>query len=578
MMEDRRLLSTFMVTNLNDSGARSLQAGIQSGDNTIQFAGGLHGTITLTSELLINHGVTINGPGDNQLTVSGDTSRVFEISNNATVSIDQLTIANGHTVVGDGQPDSGNGGGILIDASATLNLDHVVVTNNAAYADSLGNYGSGGAIENDGSLTVTQSILKNNLASGGSFTNPITEGSAGGAIDSDGPSLTVSNSAFTSNEAVGPATGTGEGNGGAINNSSTATISNSTFNDNQALGRNTNGGAISTGENETIMTQPPLAINNCTFTANEAVGSNGANNLTEPFGGEALGGAIANAAPLTITNSTFTCNLAQGGDQGDNVGGIDPNTVGEVYGGGVVNFASSLAISNTTFSGNQAIGGNSAAGPGAPAAGGGLAAEIFSLTNLTNVTFIGNQAFGGSGGTGYPGGSGFGGGFYNGVDSAATVSHALFLANQAGGGAGGSGAAGGVGAGGAIANGGGAGAFEVNFLGLGTDTSSLSLDHSTLTLNVAQGGAGGAGGNGGSGLGGGVYVLGTTTAAIDSTAIAFNAALGGSPDTGGSSGQGVGGGLNIDTGAGVVLAQGTTVAGNFASTSNDDIFGVFTTN
>jgi len=30
--------------------------------------------------------------------------------------------------------------------------------------------------------------------------------------------LTVTTSAFTNNQAVGPATGTGEGNGGAINN------------------------------------------------------------------------------------------------------------------------------------------------------------------------------------------------------------------------------------------------------------------------------------------------------------------------------------------------------------------------
>ena len=122
-----------------------------------------------------------------------------------------MTIANGQTVVGDGQADSGNGGGILIDAGATLNLDQVVVANNSAYADSSGNYGSGGGIENDGSLTVTQSIFTNNLASGGEYaapiTGPITEGSAGGAIDSQGPSLTVTNCAFTNNQAVGPCDG-----------------------------------------------------------------------------------------------------------------------------------------------------------------------------------------------------------------------------------------------------------------------------------------------------------------------------------------------------------------------------------
>ena len=70
---------------------------------------------------------------------------------------------------------------------ATLDLDQVVMTNDSAYADSLGNYGSGGGVENDGSLTVTNCLFTSNLASGGSFNDPITEGSAGGAIDSQGP-------------------------------------------------------------------------------------------------------------------------------------------------------------------------------------------------------------------------------------------------------------------------------------------------------------------------------------------------------------------------------------------------------
>ncbi len=577
MMEDRKLLSTFMVTNLNDSGAHSLRAGIQSGDATIAFAPGLRGTITLESELQISHSVTIDGPGADELAVSGNnSSRVFEIEAGQT-TISGLTIT-------DGQEVAGNGGAILVDAGATLNLDQLVVAGNSAYADSAGNYGNGGAVENDGSLTVTQSLFTNNVASGGDYaapvTGPITEGSAGGAIDSQGPLLTVSDSEFTHNEAVGPSTGTGEGNGGAINSSSPATITYSTFNGNEALGRTTNGGALSTGENETFAA-PSLAISNCAFTGNEAVGANGANNSAALFGGEALGGAVANAGPLTIASSTFTDNVAKGGDQGDNVGGLDANPVlGEAWGGGLVNFASMLKIANTVFSGNEAIGGNSATGPGAPASGGGLAAEIFANTTLTDVSFFGNHAIGGSGGTsspGYPGtgGSGFGGGFYNGVDSTATVSDALFSGNQAQGGAGGEGAAGGVGAGGAIANGGGTGAFEVAFLGLGTDTSSVSVAGSTLIFNAAQGGAGGGGSDGSNGSGGGVYVLGTTTASIDATLITFDAALGGASGAGGASGQGSGGGLYIDTGAGVTLSKSSTVRFNFASTSDDDIFGTY---
>ena len=239
VMEDRKLLSTFPVTSLSDSGAHTLRAGIQSGDNTIAFALGLRGTITLDSELRIPDSVTIIGPGANELSVSGnDAGRVFEIEAGQ-VAISGLTITNGQEL-------AGNGGGILVDAGATLNLDHAVVTGNSAVADSAGNFGNGGGIENDGSLTVTESLFTHNLASGGEYaapiTGPITEGSAGGGIDSQGPSLTVSVSEFAHNEAVGPSTGTGEGNGGAINSSSAATITCSTFTGNEALGRTTNGG------------------------------------------------------------------------------------------------------------------------------------------------------------------------------------------------------------------------------------------------------------------------------------------------------------------------------------------------
>jgi hypothetical protein len=584
VLEDRSLPSTFTVMNLHDSGAGSLRAAIVAananpGADTIDFALGLHGAINLTSgELSITDSVAIKGPGENQLIVSGNNaSRVFEIGA-GTVAISGLTVSDGKEV-------AANGGGILIDAGATLNLAHIVLANNSAYADSSGNYGNGGGIENDGSLTVAESIFTNNLASGGNYaapiTGPITEGSAGGAIDSDGLSLTVTTSAFTHNQAVGPATGTGEGNGGAINNSSPATITNSTFNGNEALGRLTNGGAISTGEN--TLTNPatdPLAISNCTFTSNKAVGANGANNATELFGGEALGGAIANAGPLTIANSTFTDNLAKGGDGGDNIGGVDPNpVVGEAWGGGIVTaFFSTLTVTNSTFTGNEAMGGSSAIGPGGPAAGGGIGAEIFSNTALTNVTFAGNQVIGGNGGASYPGyagtgGSGFGGGFYNGVYSTATVSHVFFLGNQAVGGIGGAGAAGGVGAGGAIANGGGVGEFEVAFLlglglGSGTDNSSLSLDHSALIFNGAQGGAGGAGANGGSGLGGGAYNDTNTTLTLTNDWVVLNHADGGHGMGGGADGEGSGGGVyNLGTFTDLF----TLIVGNDASTSGDNI-------
>ena len=58
---------------------------------------GLRGTITLTSgELLVTDSVTINGPGANQLSVSGNNaSRVFEIAAGQNVTISGLTITHG---------------------------------------------------------------------------------------------------------------------------------------------------------------------------------------------------------------------------------------------------------------------------------------------------------------------------------------------------------------------------------------------------------------------------------------------------------------------------------------------------
>src|SRR5262249_35005295 len=96
-LEDRTLPSTFTVLNLNDSGPGSLRDGLASGDDTIDFAPKLSGTITLTSgELLVNNSVTINGPGAGKLSISGnDASRVFDIAAGFDVTISSLTITHG---------------------------------------------------------------------------------------------------------------------------------------------------------------------------------------------------------------------------------------------------------------------------------------------------------------------------------------------------------------------------------------------------------------------------------------------------------------------------------------------------
>ena len=97
VLENRQLLSALTVTTAADSGAGSLRAEIaaaNSGD-TINFAASLKGqTITLTSgELLISKGLTVQGPGAAQLTISGgNRSRVFDVAINGTQVLSNLDI------------------------------------------------------------------------------------------------------------------------------------------------------------------------------------------------------------------------------------------------------------------------------------------------------------------------------------------------------------------------------------------------------------------------------------------------------------------------------------------------------
>jgi hypothetical protein len=94
---------------------------------------------------------------------------------------------------------------------------------------------------------------------------------------------------------------------------------------------------------------------------------------------------------------------------------------------------------------------------------------------------------------------------------------------------------------------------------------------STLSGNQASGGAGGSGANGGNGFGG------SSLTVTDST-ISHNCALGGEGEDGGSDGQGIGGGVYLAAGGSVCFDAFTQahVKYNHASTSNDDVFGVFT--
>ncbi len=258
-LEDRWVPSTLTVLNNLDSGSGSLRADIaaaRSGD-TIVFAPSLVGqTITLTSgELLINKNLTIAGPSNRNLTLSGNNaSRVFEVAKTVrAVTLSGLTISNGSA--------SGPiwGGGIL--NHGTLTVSNSTLSNNTANND-------GGAIYSDGTLTVSGSTLSMNYA-----------GFSGGGISNFGK-LTVSGSTLSGNSAA-------QG-GGGIENAGTATVSGSTLSGNSAV----QGGGIYDGSGT-------LTINGSTLSGNSAIG---------PYG---EGGGIYNYhGVLTVSGSTLSGNVA----------------------------------------------------------------------------------------------------------------------------------------------------------------------------------------------------------------------------------------------------------------------------
>jgi hypothetical protein len=541
-MEDRTLLSTFLVSSLSDSGTGSLRTAIASAGNgdIIDFAHGLHGTIMLATDLPINHSVTINGPGANKLSVSGDdANRIFDISGTASVSISGLTVTDGLAT---------SGGGILLEGSAALSLSNCTLTDNEALGTAAGG-GFGGAIEDtsSGALNVTNSTFDANEAVGIGPNNPTTPGyilALGGAIDvsfNSNSTSTISNSAFTWNQAKGGITGASAG-GGALSNSSII-------------------GAT-------------MTVTNCTLGGNTAIGEAGGDGITNFGSGQ--GGGINDFSTLNVSNSTLCDNLAQGTPLA--LGAVPSQTVSSgsaSAGGGIFclpNFVptATVTVANSTLTGNQAVGGAGAPGSaGSIGEGGGISLIVVPSALVTGCTLAGNVAQGGAGGSDSVGAPGVSGGIDLAFGSVVTVSNTVLIGNQAIGGAGGSGSNGGDGVGGGINVG-------TGVIYGAPDDCSLTLTDSTLVGNQAVGGAGGAGSNGGSGSGGGVSVLAGSSAAIDGTWIAFNAALGGVAGKGGASGEGLGGGLYIDTGADVTLSKSTEVVFNFASTSDDNIFGIYT--
>ena len=120
------------VTNLNDSGTGSLRQSIvdaeaNAGADTISFTSGLLGTITLASDLPnITENLTIIGPGIG-LVLSGNNSwKMFNVTNNAQLTISQMTFSYCAQNIAD------NTGSVFnVGSGSKIYADNIRLTNNA---------------------------------------------------------------------------------------------------------------------------------------------------------------------------------------------------------------------------------------------------------------------------------------------------------------------------------------------------------------------------------------------------------------------------------------------------------------
>ncbi len=245
------------------------------------------------------------------ITRSGSAAfRFFQVTNQGSLTLDNLTFSNGQTISASGQ--SAGGGGAIYSAGP-LTLTNTIFASNLAPQTSAGAVGVSG-----GPLTITGSTFSNNSALGGS-----------GAISVYSSLATsITNSTFTNNKVT---TTSGSGSGGAIHLNSPATITGSTFTGNQAL----TGGAIIA---ETSYT---LTISNTVFDSNSA---------------QSYGGAIyLKWGTANITQSTFKNNVSLFTSTGAGAA-IETRHNDTTFAGGIVNISNSCLVGNGLLSLNNASG------------------------------------------------------------------------------------------------------------------------------------------------------------------------------------------------------------------------------
>lgn len=254
-------------------------------NDTIQIAAGTYNE----NDIVLDKELTLIGAGaESTIVDGGGNGRIFSVSLSSTIS--DLTIQNGQT------PDDANifmsgGGAMLVGSSTNTLLQNVVITNSVAA-------GSGGAIMNLGNLTIDNSEIISNTATG----------LGGGLYNYSFGAITVTNSLINDNTAVGI-------QGGGIYSPRPLNLTDVTVSGNSAASF---GGGI-------YYISETAVFNNVTISNNESAAGSG---------------LFAQSGTLTMTNSTVSGNVSSSNQSGIYVSG--PSTT--------------LALINSTIAHNSRTG------------------------------------------------------------------------------------------------------------------------------------------------------------------------------------------------------------------------------
>jgi len=298
--------------------------------------------------------LAVGGTAFTNNTSGGDGGGAIYVPTGAGVTT-AITIDDSSTFTGNQATSGSGGGGALRTAGASLTVSESTFAYNLAG-------GPGGAIYvPSGAATAIF------IGGGTSFTSNAATGNNGGAINSGGPILTLTQASF-----VGNAAGGAFGGGGAVWTTGSVSTGATSFASNNAGGSGgggamwvAGGAAIGSGTSFHANTAtigdggalqsvgPTLSVTRASFTSNSSAGPNG-------------GGAIWSSPSVTSSMTTYTGNSTLGDGGAIWSAGVSVNSSGDTFtrnsttsaggeGGAIFAVSGSVVATNATFFRNSAV-------------------------------------------------------------------------------------------------------------------------------------------------------------------------------------------------------------------------------